>query len=230
MTQLRNTKKSWRKLLSAYLMKIVSPRLSTIYFVPLRILCPDFMVCRRFTKKSCPLRPIVSSIGCVTYQAARFIADIIAPLVGSSPQHLKNSADSVSKIMNLTLASGEIIVSYDVKALFTNTPIPDTLRIIRERLDSNATLSDRTTLSVDSIMELLTFCVNTTYFMFKGEIFREENGSAMGSPVSPLVANLYMEWFEQCVLRIPITPIVLGQLCRWHICCYRRRMMLSPLT
>ena len=53
------------------------------------------------------------------------------------------------------------MVSYDVTALFTNTPIPDTLHIIRERFDSDATLSDRTTLSVDSIMGLLTFCLNT---------------------------------------------------------------------
>ena len=81
------------------------------------------------------------------------------------------------------------------------------LRIIRERLASDATLSDRTTLSVDSIMELLTFCVNTTYFMFQGDIFREENGAAMVSPVSPLVANLYMEWFEQYALHtFPSSP------------------------
>ena len=44
----------------------------------------------------------MSSVGSVTYQAARFIADIIAPLVGSSPHHLKNSADFVSKVMNLS--------------------------------------------------------------------------------------------------------------------------------
>ena len=103
--------------------------------------------------------------------------------------------------MDLTLALGEIMVSYDATALFTNTPIPDTLRIIRERLDSDATLSDRTTLSVVSIMELLTHCVNAIYFMFLGETFRQENGAEMGSPVSPLVANLYMEWFEQYASR-----------------------------
>ena len=56
-------------------------------------------------------------------------------------------------------------------------------------------------------MELLALCVNTTYFMFQGEIFRQENGAAMGSPVSPLVANLYMEWFEQYALRtFPSAP------------------------
>ncbi|XP_072022385.1 uncharacterized protein [Amphiura filiformis] len=92
------------------------------------------------------------------------------------------------------------MVSYDVTALFTKTPIPDTLRIIRELLNNDSTLEDRTSLSVDNIMELLTFCVNNTYFMFQGDIFRQENGAAMGSPVSPLVANLFMEWFEQQAL------------------------------
>ena len=47
--------------------------------------------------------------------------------------------------MDLTLSPGEIMVSYDVTALFTNTPISDTLRIIRERLTLDTTLSDRTT-------------------------------------------------------------------------------------
>ncbi len=171
------------------------------------LLCPSTETVPRFYglpkihKPSCPLRPIVSSIGSVSYQAARFVADIIAPLVGaSSPHHLKNSQDLVNKISDLTLTNEDIMVSYDVTALFTNTPIPEALQVIRDRLTSDATLNDRTTLSVESIMELLTFCVNTTYFMFQGDIYRQVKGAAMGSPVSPLVANIYMEWFEQYAL------------------------------
>ena len=55
-------------------------------------------------------------------------------------------------------------------------------------------------ITVGSIMELLTFCVNTAHFMFQEEIFRQENGAAMGCPVSPLVRSKpirYMFWFEQ---------------------------------
>ena len=37
--------------------------------------------------------------------------------------------------------------------------------------------------------------------MFQAEIFLQENGTAMGSPVSPLMAKLYMKWFEQHALR-----------------------------
>ena len=42
--------------------------------------------------------------------------------------------------------------------------------------------------------------------MFQEEIFCQENGAAMRSPVSPLVANLYMEWFEQYALHTFPSP------------------------
>ena len=38
--------------------------------------------------------------------------------------------------------------------------------------------------------------LTTTYFSFRGEIYFQCFGIAMGSPVSPLVANFFMEWLE----------------------------------
>ena len=35
----------------------------------------------------------------------------------------------------------------------------------------------------------------------------------MGSPVSPIVANLYMEYLEQKALSTPLNPKVLAQVC-----------------
>jgi len=39
--------------------------------------------------------------------------------------------------------------------------------------------------------------ITTTYFEFRGEIFRQRFGAAMGSPVSPIIANFFMEFLEQ---------------------------------
>ena len=47
------------------------------------------------------------------------------------------------------------------------------------------------------IVELLEFVLNTTYFSFEGQIYQQMFGTAMGSPVSPIVANLCMEDLEQ---------------------------------
>ena len=58
---------------------------------------------------------------------------------------------------------------------------------------------------------LLEFCHKNTYFPFQGQFYEQVEGAAMGSPVSPIVANLYMEYLEQKALST--APQVLGQVC-----------------
>ena len=96
---------------------------------------------------------------------------------------------------------------YDVTALFTCTPIVDSLVIIRDRLTKDPTLPSRTKLSVATISELLQFCLTNTYFIFQGQMYEQKEGTAMGSPVSPIVANLFMEDFEAKAIEfLPVKP------------------------
>ena len=39
--------------------------------------------------------------------------------------------------------------------------------------------------------------MHNTYFSFQNEFYEQVEGAAMGSPVSPIVVNLYMEYFER---------------------------------
>jgi hypothetical protein len=157
-------------------------------------------------KANAPLRPIVSSIGSITYKAARLIADILNPLVGNTEHHITNSGDFVDKIKDLEVPPGQKLVSYDVSALFTSIPVPEAIAAVKEKLDRDANLSERTPLSSDQILELLTFCLNTTYFMYNGQFYKQTHGAAMGSPVSPIVANIYMEKFEARALATAANP------------------------
>ena len=43
-------------------------------------------------------------------------------------------------------------------------------------------------------------CLTTTYFSFKGKFYKQIHGCDMGSPISPFVANLCMEVFEERAL------------------------------
>lgn len=46
---------------------------------------------------------------------------------------------------------------------------------------------------VKKFLNILEFCLHSTYFMFGGEIFSQIFGCAMGNPISTIVANLVME-------------------------------------
>ncbi|CAH1242806.1 Hypp6981 [Branchiostoma lanceolatum] len=92
------------------------------------------------------------------------------------------------------------MVSFDVSALFTSVPVEESLKIIQDKLTLDTSLSGRTKLSPQQVTELLRLCLTTTYFKYDGKFYSQVEGAAMGSPVSPIVANLFMEWFESRAL------------------------------
>ena len=91
-------------------------------------------------------------------------------------------------------------MSFDVVSLFTKVPVDLALQIAHARLLGDDTLDTRSGLSVAPIMSLLSLCLNATYFSYRGVFYKQVYGTAMGSPVSVVVANLVMEDIESWAL------------------------------
>jgi len=125
--------------------------------------------------------------------------------VGKSDHHLNNSKHLAKEMISVMVEEDEMFISHDVVSLFTNTPIHLVLQVIRKRLEGDTELHTRTHLTVEDIMDLLKFIVTTTYFSFRSVIYQQMFGAAMGSPVSPLLTNLFMEWLEkQAIATAPV--------------------------
>ena len=92
------------------------------------------------------------------------------------------------------------MVSLVIVSLFTKVPTDETLAIVRHKLAADPLLKECTFIPIDNLMEILTFCVETTYFGMGSDIYRQEEGLAVGSPLSPVLANIYMEYFEEMAL------------------------------
>ena len=90
-----------------------------------------------------------------------------------------------------------VIAQAGLSALFTSLPIDPALKIIKDLLVKDPTLKDRTVIGINDIILLLEFYLKNTYFSFQGQFFEQVEEAAMGSSVSPIVANLYMEYLEQ---------------------------------
>jgi hypothetical protein len=85
------------------------------------------------------------------------------------------------------LVPEDILVSFDVVSLFTKIPLDKSIEVLRKRFDDNTA-------------DLAEICLKSTYFKWKGEFYEQTEGAAMGSPISPAVANIYMDFFETTAL------------------------------
>ncbi|GJQ67859.1 hypothetical protein Trydic_g16623 [Trypoxylus dichotomus] len=144
-----------------------------------------------------PLRPIVSSRNSPCHPLAKFLLDIIAPLLRNIQSAITHTKHFINKIKEITIDEHDKLVSCDVTSLFTNVPTEAALAIVKNRLFRDTTLDERTSLSVEAIIELLSTCVNTTYFQVDNKFYQQEFRMAMGSPLSLVLSNIYMEEFER---------------------------------
>ncbi|XP_047987689.1 uncharacterized protein LOC125227418, partial [Leguminivora glycinivorella] len=86
------------------------------------------------------------------------------------------------------------MVSFDVQSLFTNLPVKDCIEIVKKRLrEQNMS---------ENYAKLLEHCLTSGYLLWNGEFYLQVDGVAMGSPVSPVVADIFMEDFEERALSL----------------------------
>ena len=122
------------------------------------------------------------------YNVSRALADILGPMVGTTVHHINNSFDVAEDLASAMIEEDEQFISHDVVSPFTNTPIEECLNIIRDKLVKDEDLKNRTLLEVEDIMQLMKFILTTTYFTFRGTIYKF--GAAIGSPINPRVVGV----------------------------------------
>ena len=97
--------------------------------------------------------------------------------------------------------------SFDVVSLFTCIPTHLAIEVVKERLDFDQSLPERTNLSIKNIIALQQFVLDNNFCVFQGDRFKQIFGCPMGSPVSAILANLVMEYVEEkALLSAPNPP------------------------
>ena len=137
---------------------------------------------------------------------AKELARILKSLSGNNNHQVNDSKEFADDIKKMKLEEGDSIMSYDVATLFTSITVKPAIEVERRKLGQDTELHQRTTMSTQNILDLLEFCLCNTYFLFQGQYYEQTQGAAMGSPVSPVLANLYMEFFEDRALSTAVNP------------------------
>ena len=101
------------------------------------------------------------------------------------------------------------MVSFDVVSLFTSVPLDYTINVILDKVYKDKRIN--TKFSRDEMHALLDLCTKKMHFSFNGKIYKQTNGVAMGSPLGPVIANIFMVHLEEMLI-----PGLSDRLSSWY--------------
>ena len=140
------------------------------------------------------LRPIVFSVGTYNYNLAKYLRNLLSPHL---PEQYctKDTFTFVEELKRVSLVV-KFLVSFDVTSLFTNIPLSETIKLA---VDLIKTSQPDLNISEKDLTSLFNFatCEITLHFLFKGKFYDQIDGVAMGSPLAPVLANLFMGHYEK---------------------------------
>ena len=160
---------------------------------PMGSVYPHLYGLPKIHKPNIPLRPILSMCRSPTHKLAKWLTKILNPIRHQFCKYsLIDSFDLIKYLKDMNIKT-KTMCSFDVNTLFTNVPLRKTIDILCDYISLN---NLPLPFPVETLKDLLLLCTDNVKFTFQGEHFRQIDGVAMGSPLGPLLADVFMGYVE----------------------------------
>ena len=143
-------------------------------------------------KDNLKLRPIISSINTFNYNLAKYLCNKLSPYIPTN-YSTKDTFSFIHTINDIN-PTGKYMISFDVNSLFTNIPLNETIDIAVDLLIVN---EPNIGMTKCELKKLFQFATSKSHFLFNDEVFDQVDGVAMGSPLGPVLANVFMGYHEK---------------------------------
>ena len=143
-------------------------------------------------EKESHLRPILSMPGSQYEKFSKELAEIIKKLPEAGIRTDRRIV--LQTIQSTKLEDDEMVVSLDIEGLFTNVPLDEAFELTVNLLyqDDDHTLS----FSRSTFRTLLQIVAKDVVLLTHRGTFQQIDGVAMGSPLEPLLANIFVSRFD----------------------------------
>ena len=139
-------------------------------------------------------RPIVAGPVCATSRLSELLDEILKPYLHHVDSYVRDDIDFLNKIPR-ERDNKRLLVSFDVKSLYSNIPHELGKRAISYWLNKYPDTKTQR-FSNDFILEGLSIILENNTFNFDGQGFTQKKGCAMGTKCAPTYANLTLGFLE----------------------------------
>ena len=146
-------------------------------------------------KEGIPLRPILSANNTSSYNISKYLVEQLQNLTINN-YTIKNSYEFANFVKSVKHANQYTMCSFDIKSLFTNIPLNETIDICLRELFQNDN-SFYLNFNKKQFNSLLQLATKNNIFMFNNVLYEQVDGVAMGSPCGPTLANVFLCFYEK---------------------------------
>ena len=122
---------------------------------------------------------------------------VLQRLTDQSRHKLQSTENFIDAIKTAQIPQDHRLVSFDVKSLFTSIPLQLALDCTETQYSHHDPYCQTTTTYRRHHGPTLNLCLTSTYFQYNGKHYKQLHGTAMGSPVSVVVAEIVMQNIEE---------------------------------
>ncbi|CAF3147175.1 unnamed protein product [Rotaria sp. Silwood2] len=156
-------------------------------------------------KPHTPLRPIIAGLKHPTIKISKFLDDLLRPLFDKMAINTTVICgfELIKKLQLWSIYNMKqetLLCTIDVADLYTMIPQVEGVLSLKRMLD-HFNLKQINGLKIEAIIRLARFVMKNNYFKYDGQFYHQIRGGAMGSPLTLTIANCYMYFFEQNIIK-----------------------------
>jgi hypothetical protein len=173
------------------------PKHQTKYLTQQKPQPPLFKAQIKTHKPGNPIRPVVNNRTAPAYNVAKLLTKKLNDYTHLEYQYIvKNSTIFANDLTKLTLKDEYRMMTFDIKDLYVNIPTEETITITKTRISNynNKQITNQVTTLLDTILK-------QNYLSFQGNIYQPNKGLSMGSPISGIMAEIFLQHIEDTQLK-----------------------------
>ena len=144
-----------------------------------------------------PLRPIVSGYNSISSNLSEYLDSYLKFQARLCKSFIRDTNDFLTKLKSIkNIPKNSIFVTMDVSSLYTNIDHEEGAQACYEKLETRL----NKTVPSTTLKNLILLILKSNIFRFGNNFYHQIKGTAMGTPMAPNYANLFMDKFETSLL------------------------------
>jgi hypothetical protein len=105
----------------------------------------------------------------------------------------KNLQEIAEEMIKLPINEHMRIIKLDINDIYVNLPITGIMKHTKFWLNKNYNNKEL----IEQALHMLNIILQQNYFQYEDQIFQPEKGTAMGSPISSTMAEVYLQYIQE---------------------------------